>query len=235
MVALGSAKNVPTGFRAPVTLTGRFVALEPLTRGHVPPLARAGRDPEVWRLLRIGPGRTEAEIAILVEEMLAGLTTGSVLPFVVLRLPERVVSGMFRFFDIDRSNRWVELGTWLDPAVWRTPVNTEVKYLGIRYAFEEERMHRVQFKTDSRNVRSQRAIERLGAVREGAFREHVRLRDGTMRTSLVYRILESEWPSVKQSLEERLRRPWTGRRPVEGEEIPRTGSAGQRRPSALGP
>lgn len=220
MVALGSAKDVPTGFRPPVTLTGRFVALEPLARGHVPQLARAGRDPEVWRLLRIGPGRTEAEIAVLVDEMLSRQATGSVLPFVVLRLPERVVSGMFRFFDIDRGNRWVEVGTWLDPAVWRTPVNTEVKYLGIRYAIEEERMHRVQLKTDSRNVRSQRAIERLGAVREGAFREHVRLRDGSMRTSFVYRILESEWPSVKQRLEERLRQPWKSSRPVDGAEIP---------------
>ena len=133
----------------------------------------------------------------------------------MLRLPERVVSGMFRFFDIDRASRWVEVGTWLDPAVWRTPVNTEVKYLGLRYAFEEEGMHRVQLKTDSRNVRSQQAIERLGAVREGLLREHVRLPDGSLRSSYVYSVLESEWPSVKRNLEARLARPWNRRAPVE--------------------
>ena len=208
MVLGGSSETVPAGFRPPVTLAGRFVELDPLLREHVHELARAGRDPEVWRLLRIGPARHETEMRALVEGMLADQAGGSVLPFVVRRLPERAVSGMFRFFDIDRTNRSVEVGTWLDPLVWRTPVNTEVKFLGLRYAFEEERMHRVQLKTDARNVRSQRAIERLGAVREGEFREHVRLYDGTRRSSLVYGILEREWPSVKRGLEAHLARPW---------------------------
>ena len=208
MATGGWTGTVPSGFRPPVTLTGRFVELDPLLPGHVPELARAGRDPEVWRLLRIGPARNEAEMRALVEGMLADQASGSVLAFVVRRLPERVVCGMFRFFDIDRANRWVEVGTWLDPVVWRTPVNTEVKYLGLRYAFEQERMHRVQLKTDARNVRSQRAIARLGAVREGELREHVRLYDGTFRTSFVYGILEPEWPSVKGILERQLARPW---------------------------
>ena len=175
---------------------------------HVPELTRAGRDPEVWRLLRIGPARNESEMRALVEGMLADQAARSVLAFVVRRLPGRVVSGMFRFFDIDRANRWVEVGTWLDPAVWRTPVNTEVKYLGLRYAFEEERMHRVQLKTDSRNVRSQQAIARLGAVPEGMFREHVRLPGGGLRSSLVYSVLETEWPLVRRKLEQLLDRPW---------------------------
>ena len=191
-----------------MTLAGRFVELDPLVREHVPELARAGRDPEVWRLLRIGPARDEREMSALVEGMLADQAAGSVLAFAVRRRPERRVIGMFRFFDIDRANRSVEVGTWLDPVVWRTPVNTEVKYLGLRYAFEEEQVHRVQLKTDARNVRSQRAIERLGAVREGAFREHVRLYDGTRRSSLVYSILEPEWPRVQRQLEEQLARPW---------------------------
>ena len=208
MAAEGCTATVPPGFRPPVTLTGRFVELDPLRQDHVPELARAGRDPEVWRLLRIGPARNEGEMSALVGGMLADQASGSVLAFVVRRLPERFVSGMFRFFDIDRADRWVEVGTWLDPAVWRTPVNTEVKYLGLRYAFEEERMHRVQLKTDARNVRSQRAIERLGAVREGEFREHARLHDGTFRTSLVYSILAPEWPSVKHKLARMLARPW---------------------------
>ena len=132
MAAEACTATVPPGFRPPVTLTGRFVELDPLLPDHVPELARAGRDPEVWRLLRIGPALNEGEMSTLVEGMLADQASGSVLAFVVRRLPERVVSGMFRFFDIGRADRWVEVGTWLDPAVWRTPVNTEVKYLGLR-------------------------------------------------------------------------------------------------------
>jgi N-acetyltransferase len=201
------------GFRPPVTLRGRFVEMVPLERAHIPGLAHAGRDPEVWRLLRIGPGRNEAEMTVFVEEMLALQATGAILPFTVLGLPERAPVGFFRFLDIDRENRWVEFGTWLDSTRWRTPVNTEVKYLALRYAFESEECHRVQLRTDLRNERSQRAIERLGGVREGIHREHFRRRDGTYRTSVVYSILVSEWPQVKRRLEEKLARPWPGPSP----------------------
>jgi N-acetyltransferase len=199
---------VRTGFHPPVTLEGRFVRLVPLVEGHGPGLARAGRDPAVWEFLRIGPGRNEAEMAALIGELLALQRVGSVLPFTIVALPDGRPVGIFRYLYIDRENRSVETGTWLDSAVWRTPINTEVKYLGLRFAFEEENVHRVQLKTDRRNERSQRAIERLGAVREGVHREHYRLRDGTYRTSVSYSILEAEWPWVKQRLEARLARPW---------------------------
>ncbi len=195
------------GFRPPVTLRGRYVNLEPLSAADVPGLAQAGRDPDVWRLLRIGPARTEPEMAELVDQFLSAQANGTLLPFVV-REPSGRPVGMFRYFDIDREHRSVEIGTWLDPVVWRTPVNTEVKYLGLRHAFEAESVHRVQLRTDARNVRSQAAIARLGAVREGEHREHYRLRDGSFRTSIIYSILASEWPMVRRSLEERLARPW---------------------------
>lgn len=197
-----------TGFRSPLTKHGRFVELIPLEPAHIPELARAGRDPEVWRLLRIGPGRDVSEMTALVNELLDAQAKGSVLVFTILALPERTPTGTFRFLDIDRENRSVEVGTWLDSTFWRTPVNTEVKYLGLTYAFEEEGVHRVQLRTDSRNLRSQRAIERLGAVREGVHREHFRLRDGYRRTSIVYSILASEWVEVKGDLEQKLARPW---------------------------
>jgi len=145
----------------------------------------------------------------LIDELLELQEGGSVLPFTIVTIPDRRPVGMFRFLYIDRENRSVETGTWLDSSVWRTPINTEVKFLGLRYAFEEENVHRVQLKTDLRNERSQRAIERLGAVREGALREHYRLRDGTYRTSVCYSILDAEWPQVKRRLEERLARPWS--------------------------
>lgn len=204
-----------SSFRPPVTVEGRFVRLAPLERTQVPDLARAGRDPEVWKLLRIGPGRTEAEMAALVEQLLDLERAGSALPFAIVALSERRPVGIFRYFGIDRENRSVSVGTWLDPSVWRTPVNTEVKYLGLRYAFEEEGVHRVQLKTDLRNERSQRAIERLGAVREGVLRAEYLLRDGTWRNSVCYSILATEWPAVKRRLEGLLARPW----PLEGSPV----------------
>jgi N-acetyltransferase len=199
---------VGTGFHPPVTIDGRFVRLVPLERDHAPDLARAGRDPAVWKFLRIGPGRTEAEMGALIGELLALQDVAAVLPFTIVALPDRRPVGIFRYLSIDRENRSVETGTWLDSAVWRTPINTEVKYLGLRYAFEEENVHRVQLKTDLRNARSQRAIERLGAVREGVHRGEYLLRDGTYRTSICYSILAGEWPRVKSRLEELLARPW---------------------------
>lgn len=205
------AERPPTemDFREPVTLTGRYVELAPLERRHATDLERAGQDPVVWQYMRWGGHRPAAEmIETVMAELLEGQAKGEVLPFVIRVLPDRRISGVFRFLNIDRPNRGVELGTWVDPAYWRSPVNTEVKYLALVHAFERQRAHRVQMSTDSRNERSQRAIGRLGAVREGRHDEHTLLPDGYYRTSIVYSILETEWPAVKRGLEEKLARPW---------------------------
>jgi N-acetyltransferase len=197
------------GFREPVTLTGRHVELAPLERRYAPELERAGQDRAVWQYMRWGGERPARElIEVILTELLGEQARGTVLPFVILVLPDRRVSGVFRFLNIDRPNRGVELGTWVDPAYWRSPVNTEVKYLALKYAFERERARRVQLSTDARNERSQRAIERLGAVREGRHDEHTLLPDGHYRTSIVYSILETEWPTVKSGLERKLAAPW---------------------------
>ncbi len=151
----------------------------------------------------------------VVDRLLERQAEGTDLPFVVLRKPEAVPIGMTRFLDIDRANRNVEVGgTWYDSVYWRTPINTDAKLRLLGYAFEVERVVRVQLKTDLRNVRSQRAIERLGAVREGALRHHRILRDGSLRTSVYYSILEEEWPDVRHRLELALQRPWNGTAPV---------------------
>ena len=197
------------GFRSPVTLTGRHVELVPLERHHMPELEHAGRDPAIWQYMRWGGERPVHEmIEVVTTELLEDKAQGEVLPFAIRSLPERRTLGIFRFLNIDRPNRAVELGTWVDSAYWRTPVNTEVKYLALRHAFEEEAAHRVQMQTDRRNVRSQRAIERLGAVREGTHDENFLLPDATYRTSIVYSILASEWATVKRGLEAQLSRPW---------------------------
>ncbi len=200
------------GFQSAVTLKGRYVELDPLQRQHQPEIELAGRDPAVWQYLLWGDDRPVHEkVEEFIAELLAGRAKGEVLPFVIRSLPDRRIIGIFRFLHIDRLNRSVEIGTWIDSDYWRTPANTEVKYLGLVHAFDRESAHRVHMQTDQRNVRSLRALERLGVVHEGKHDENVLLPDGTYRTSIVYSILESEWPAVKRRVEEKLAPPWPTR------------------------
>jgi RimJ/RimL family protein N-acetyltransferase len=198
----------PPKFRRPLTLTGTHVRLDPLERADLPGLTQAGADPRIWSLLRIRHGDTPEGMAGLVEELLGLEARGEVLPLVVRTGDPARIVGIARYLDISRDDRWVEVGTWLTPEVWRTPVNTELKYLLFRHAFETEGVHRVQLKTDDRNSRSLRAIERLGAMYEGRRRDHYRFPDGLYRTSAYFSVLESEWPTVRDRLESLLRRPW---------------------------
>ncbi len=198
------------GFRSPITLYGRFIELVPLERSHRDELRYAARDPEVSRYLRNPPGTTLAELDALIELLLGLQKAGEVLAFTTRLLPEGPAIGMTRYLNIDRKNLGVEVGgTWLDSTYWRTAVNTESKYLLFRHAFESESVRRVQLQTDLRNVRSQRAIERVGAVREGVLRENVLLPGGYFRSSVIYSVLASEWPAVKGRLETMIARPWT--------------------------
>ena len=197
-------------FRTPVTLTGRWIRLVPLVPEHATALRAAARDPEIGRLMLRGPGTTMDDLKEFISLVLEGQKAGTDLAFTtVLRADDRPV-GMTRFLNIERENHAVEIGgTWLDSALWRTPVNTESKYLLLRHAFEVENVHRVSIQTDLRNERAQKAIARLGAVREAVFRDDKLLKDGTFRTSVVYGILVSEWPRVKGGLEAMLARPWS--------------------------
>jgi len=203
-------RRAPLTFSGQPELTGRWVRLVPLRRDHGPALARALADPSVWTYLRIRHGDTPENMAALVEDNLALQAAGDTMPFTVLVGEKETPVGVIRYLDIHREDQWVEIGTWLGPEVWRTPVNTEAKYLLLRHAFETEGTHRVQLKTDRRNLRSQQAIRRLGAVPEGLMREHYRFPSGEYRTSLYYSILESEWPSVRAQLERQMSRPFDG-------------------------
>jgi N-acetyltransferase len=196
--------------RTPLTLRGRYVELVPLERGHRDALLTAGRDPAVFRYLRMVPVRSPEQMDALIDAILRDQASGSALPFTQQILPEHRPIGMTRFLRIDRPNQGVEIGgTWLDPKFWRTPINTEAKLLLLRHAFEVAHANRVQFQTDSRNERSQAAIARLGAAREGVLREDVVLPDGHRRSSVYFSILAPEWPSVRDRLETALVRPWS--------------------------
>jgi RimJ/RimL family protein N-acetyltransferase len=192
----------------PVTLTGRFVRLEPLSEAHVPDLAAVGQDDSIWAYIPYLPVHSQADMLAWVRELLARQARGTDLPFaVVLRESGRAI-GASRYLDIQLAYRAVEIGgTWYGRAFQRTAVNTESKYLMLSHAFDDLGCVRVQLKTDLRNERSQRAIERLGAVREGVLRHNMIMPDGHLRDSVYYSILAEEWPGVKARLAELLDRP----------------------------
>ena len=192
----------------PVTLSGSHVRLEPLSMAHLADLTYSGRDPSLWQYMRYGLVNSEAKMRDFIAYLLDHQAKGSDLPFATIHLRTGKAVGMTRFMDIQPENRALEIGgTWVSPAYQRTAVNTEAKFLMLRHAFEVMGIQRVQIKTDLRNLRSQRAIERLGAVREGVLRDHMILPDGTVRSSVYYSILAPEWPAVKQRLQDMLARP----------------------------
>ena len=190
-----------------MTLVGNSVRLEPLNEAHIPNLAEVGCDDRIWRLMRYGLIRTEQDMRAWVSQLLEGQAAGTDLPFAVIQLPSGCVAGATRYMEIHPEYRGLEIGgTWYGLEFQRTVINTECKYLLLQYAFEVLGAIRVQFKTDVRNGQSQRAIERIGATREGILRNHMILPDGVRRDSVYYSILDQEWPVAKERLERLLKR-----------------------------
>ena len=189
----------------PVVLTGKTVRLEPLSEAHVSDLTLVGLDEDIWRLMLYGEIKTTEHLYSWVMDMLERQKRGGDLPFAVISLKIGRAIGATRYMNISHENRSLEIGgTWYGRAYQGSGVNTEAKYLLLKHAFESLGVIRVQLKTDLRNIRSQRAIERLGAVKEGVLRKHMILPDGSVRDSVFYSILDTEWPQVKARLEARL-------------------------------
>ena len=191
----------------PVTLQGKHVRLEPMTEAHVPALAEIGAEQPFWDFMLYGKINTVDDMRNWVLDILSRAKKGTDLPFVAIHLESGRVAGATRYLNIVPQDRGLEIGgTWYGPEFQRTVVNTECKYLLLRHAFETLGCIRVQLKTDLRNERSQKAIERIGAVKEGVLRNHMILPDGQIRHSVFYSILDTEWPEVKKRLEELLAR-----------------------------
>lgn len=186
-----------------VTLIGSLVRLEPLAVAHVADLTRIGCDEQIWRFMVYGDIKTEQDMHRWVLELLDGQSKGTDLPFAVIYKESGAAIGVTRYLSISPPDRSIEIGgTWYGLDFQRTGVNTECKYLLLQHAFEILNCIRVQLKTDARNLASQRAIERLGAVKEGVLRKHMILPDGTQRDSVVYSIIDTEWPRVKAHLQQ---------------------------------
>lgn len=190
----------------PGELIGYRVRLVPMQEDHLEALYEASQADEIWNYM---PWRLSSltDVERFVQLALQNRDNGSEFPFVIIDSDSEQLVGSTRFLKISKPNLSLEIGwTWLNPVVWRTRINTECKYLLLKHCFETMHTNRVQIKTDLRNVRSQAAIERLGAVKEGVLRRHRILPDGYIRDSVVYSIIDEEWPTVKSRLQEFLHR-----------------------------
>jgi RimJ/RimL family protein N-acetyltransferase len=188
------------------TLEGGGIRLEPLTTNHHDALAAAAADGNLWELWFTSvpaPGGTQAYIA----DALKGQQDGHMLPWAVRDLATGAIVGTTRYHDIIASIDRVEIGyTWYAASRQRSSVNTTCKLLLLEHAFDTLKCKVVGLRTDNFNFRSQRAIEGIGAKRDGVLRHHAARKDGTVRDSVMYSILASEWPDVRRHLELRLAR-----------------------------
>ena len=191
----------------PVVLAGDHVRLDPLRIEDAGELLEIGRDPSIWEHLPRAALESITDAEGWIGEALAEQTRGESLVFAIRSLPTGALAGSTRFLDIRPPHRGLEIGwTWLSPAHQRSAINTAAKLLLLSHAFEDLGAERVQFKTDARNQRSQRALERIGATREGVMRRHLSVRDGRLRDSVFYSVIAPEWPEVRRHLEALLAR-----------------------------
>ena len=202
----GCRAAVMSGFVEPVTLTGeRWVSLEPLTRDHVPEIAAASADGDVGSLWFTGAPSPQTA-AQWVDMRLGQQKPDTGLTFVVRRLDGTLI-GSSSYLNVDAPNRRLEVGnTWYGASARRSGVNTETKLLMLGHAFDVLNCVAVEFRTHFFNFASRTAIERLGAKLDGILRSHQLVPDGTRRDTVVYSILDVEWPTVRTHLRFRLDR-----------------------------
>ncbi len=182
----------------PVVLEAGGVRLEPMTQGHAQGLYNRGRMAVDWAHL---PRACFVDLADTRQWVDEALEDPAALPFAILETHKNKVVGSTRYLNIRPQHRSLEIGwTWLGHEWQRTGVNTQVKTLLLTHAFERLGCIRVEFKTDARNLRSQRALERIGATREGVLRQHMIVQGGHYRDSVYFSVIDCEWPEVKERL-----------------------------------
>ena len=187
-------------------LEGHGVRLEPLVAEHAEGLKLAAADGRLWELWFTVVPEPDA-VSTYIDTALAGEKAGHMLPWVVRDLASGEIAGSTRYHDVVPAIDRVEIGyTWYAQRCQRTHINTACKLLLFSYAFEQINCKVVGLRTDNFNFRSQRAIEALGARKDGAIRHHAPRRDGTIRDTVMYSVLSTEWPDVKRHLQFRLKR-----------------------------
>ena len=198
-----------SGFRqapCPVTLEGHGVRLVPLSHDHADGLRAAAADGELWHL-RVTSVPEPDQTGAYITQALQGLADGHMLPFAVIRTDDGAILGTTRYHDIVPAIARLEIGyTWYARSSQRTHVNTACKLLLLEHAFDTLGAAVTGWRTDNDNHASQRAIERLGAHRDGVLRHHALRRDGTVRDTVMYSLLAGEWPEVRAHLLDQLQR-----------------------------
>ncbi|MGF6823152.1 RimJ/RimL family protein N-acetyltransferase [Microbacterium sp. ZKA21] len=189
---------------APLTLTGRLVELRPLERAHHDGLVEAVEEGELWKTAWYTSVPEPSGVAAAIEQRLAMAERGEMVPFTAFDASGRII-GLTSFYDLVTEVPRLHIGyTWNRPSAHGTGTNAESKYLLMRHAFEELGVFRVGLTTQWVNFQSRTAIERLGAKQDGVMRAVLRYRNGALRDSVEYSIIEPEWPAVKANLEMRL-------------------------------
>ncbi|MEM1154009.1 MAG: GNAT family protein [Pseudomonadota bacterium] len=182
----------------PCVLEGQLVRLEPMTQDHAQGLYNRGRTADDWRFMPRPCFIDLADVRHWIDE---AREADNEVPFVIVETDKNKPIGSTRFLNIRLQHRSLEIGwTWLGQDWQRTGANTEAKWLLLSHAFDSLGCIRVEFKTDARNMRSQRALERIGATREGVLRSHMIVQNNTVRDSVYFSVIENEWPAVKERL-----------------------------------
>ncbi len=189
----------------PIVLEGVHVRLEPTELRHAADLYEAGNDESIWRYTLVPMYKSLDDVQDRIEQIQRAVVAGQEIAFAIIHKVDQRAIGSTRYLDIRPAHRTLEIGwTWIGTKYQRTAVNTECKYLLLTHAFEQLGAVRVQFKTDAQNEQSQRAMERIGAVKEGVLRKSHTSHTGYIRDSVYYSIIDEEWPAVKQRLERYL-------------------------------
>ncbi|AXI02782.1 GNAT family N-acetyltransferase [Aquirhabdus parva] len=188
-----------------IALEGQYIRLEPLTLAHAHALLSIGQKHEDWLYLPRSCFTDLNDVHSWIQSAHRLLAQGEQIPFIIINRFSNQIVGSTRYLDIRPRDHVIEIGyTWLASIAQRTMVNTEAKFLLLQYAFEQMQMRRVELKTDLRNLRSQKAIERLGAIREGILRKHKCVQNDFQRDTVYFSIIDDEWAQVKAKLLERL-------------------------------
>jgi len=184
-----------------IQLYGDAVVLRPMTKNDVDGIHAHCQDERIWTHM-LDTLKTKEDVQTYIEQALVNRETGTEYPFVIVLRATNEIIGSTRFFDIATAHKRLEIGhTWLHPSFWRTNINTECKYLLLSYCFNQLQFQRVQLKTGHENSQSQKAIERIGAKKEGVLRNHMIRPNGTVRHTVMYSVVEGDWPEVKQHIE----------------------------------
>ncbi|MCZ2259518.1 GNAT family N-acetyltransferase [Sporosarcina sp. G11-34] len=184
-----------------IYLNGNTVFLRLMTTDDVEGIYACSQDERIWTHLSRAL-QTKEDVQNYIEQALINRETGTEYPFVIVLRETNKVIGSTRFLDISSEHKRLEIGwTWLHPSFWRTTINTECKYLLLSYCFEQLQFQRVQIKTGHENIQSQKAIERIGAKKEGVLRNHMIRPNRKVRHTVMYSVIKEEWHEVKKHLE----------------------------------